>query len=255
MKRFVLMIAASVLALCALVSCNNGTAESVDGNLKPQRMTQSIRYSENGEYQVYEYKYEYDSEGRLICETMPTGKREYTYDKNGRLTESKFSPATPSVASTPATVSVTKYVYDDNGRLTEEIVEGSGSKNYYYDGDKCTKEEYYVKGNNSPITTVKYTYDKDGKLASSVTESYGDVDTTVYTYSEGGRLVSEQRTHVSVYGGKTVASSSYTYDKGGNIVKIHYVTESSEGASTLLSFERITEYFDFIDPTKNNKSY
>ena len=72
----------------------------------------------------------------------------------------------------------------------------------------------------------------------------------MYTYTEGGRIISEQRTHVSVYGGKTVASSSYTYDKDGNVIKIHYVTESSEGSGAYLSFERITEYFDFIDPTK-----
>ncbi|MEU5051888.1 LamG-like jellyroll fold domain-containing protein [Streptomyces sp. NPDC021096] len=134
----------------------------------------------------------YDPAGRVLQEQYATkpagatdwkngGKRDYTYDSLGRLTESKVIGADGTTQ-----VMSTAYAYDLNNLLTTKTtsgVSGAGKETYEYDksgrmtswtsGDKTTTYAWDDAGNRVKAGDVAATFDEANRQLTDGTTRYG----------------------------------------------------------------------------------
>lgn len=168
--------------------------------------------SEDG---VLQATYAYDTNGNRASLTYANGTSEtYSYNKanwvmqviNRRGSEilSQYSytyyASGSQKSETDQAGKVTSYTYDSLGRLTQESE------------------------SNGP--TISYTYDAAGNR-SQMSVSGAEAYTTVYTYDDGNRLLSEVMTR----NGQTV-TTSYTYDNCGNTLTKTTPAHGEEAASS-----------------------
>lgn len=144
--------------------------------------------------------YEYDGEGRLTKETLPSGRETtWTYDAAGRL-----ASATDGLGNT------SHYDYDPAGRLTSITLPRGGQYTYSYDAVGRLQTE------TDPLGEVtSYGYDAVGRLTST---TYPSGRTVTAAYDAAGRLT-----------GMTASglTRAFGYDPAGRL------TSATEGASTL----------------------
>ncbi|MBB6632837.1 RHS repeat protein [Cohnella thailandensis] len=201
--------------------------------------------------------YTYDENGNRSSMTDESGKTEYTYDKNDRLTRIIKNGAeqlaytydaignvetvtdktgfitryTYDKSSRMETVTVagktTTYAYDKNGNRESISYAGGVKETYSYDRNNQLLKLRNVKPGGTLLSEFSYTYDGAGRQTSK-TDSYGK---TSYFYDDAGRI-----RKVEAPGKSTV----YTYDKNGNRESLHetYTSEQVSG---------------FIDPSNNKE--
>ena len=159
-----------------------------------------------------------------------SGKREYTMNDAGQVTEIRYS--SNGIVNHLATLT-----YDENGnKITETVTDTDGDSFdilYTYDeANRLTR----IDCNTHYPSTYEYIYSPDGKLAESkYSQKCGCLytETTVYSYDESGNLISGIVTNdtwsndffVSEQHVERTRQSQYTFtcDEEGNIVQIDIV--------------------------------
>jgi RHS repeat-associated protein len=159
-------------------------------------------------------RFEFDSSGRLVQETLATGdqvkysysnsnklvsmtnargqKREFEYDAAGRLT--RWTDTDGSVA----------YTYDPNGNLlTVKDEKGTISRQY----DKLNRVTQYT---DTQGNTLKYAFDAVGNL---ITLTYPDGKQVHYEYDAADQLIT-----VTDWANRV---TRYDYDKNGRLISIN----------------------------------
>lgn len=214
-----------------------------DGSCKAYKQEISWTYDENGN--ILEKNFTnltefdiYDDQGRLVASqhgSYPFGEgyKEYIYDENGRLIETKGQWGSSTI-----------YTYDENGKLLSAVDAYGNGDTYEYDEDgnlltKTTSQwaSTYVYDANGKLIAIKsnyedregtYTYDENGKLISS-TDGWGN--TTTYEYDDQGNLIhkaiswGEEETYTYNENGKLTSVTdqygstiTYTYDENGRVI-------------------------------------
>ena len=187
--------------------------------------------------------YVYDSEGRMLSQTVTHGEEvyvyNYTYDENSNMTKAEFS--TNGAVTQVHNFSYSKegwlikeYVtnngevlldventYNENGALTKRIAKQLGAESTYtctYNSDgKISKEECVNADGGSYV--IDYIYDEKGAL---VKELYADSEmtcTTEHTYDSAGNRIKVE----DAYSDGTSASITREYDAYGNVTKEVFV--------------------------------
>lgn len=175
------------------------------------------KYDVNGR-KIEEGKYDDYSDGGLLY------KIEYTYDKNGILTEGNY------FSTNDEFIRKQTYLYDKTGNLTEKSsinFDGSfaGKVTYVYDElGNIIEENIYNKSNQ--ITKMTYQYDS---LRHKIEEKYFNINgslsvLTKYKYDEKGFMIEENKEYfpdIDILSKKI----TYKYDLHGNIIE-----ENSDGS-------------------------
>jgi YD repeat-containing protein len=174
-------------------------------------------------------------------------KTQYSYDGNGRLTDTidgdgfdthvvyntlgEVSQRTVAYGTSDAVS--TSYAYDAAGRVASETA-GSGAVTmtvaYTYDGLGRVTAETDASGTSDAVTTV-HNYDKDGNDTSDVYASgvTGVQTTTSYTYDAFGHVLTKTD------GRGTTAT--YTYDALGRLSTMSVPLDTSSNAVTTYSYD------------------
>ena len=153
----------------------------------------------------------YDIENRVTALTYSTGSAAYTYDKLGRITKRRITPASTNIDTT--------YTYlaggqgtDSTTALIQKITQGGVTLTYSYDDN----------GNITQVKTdslyTKYVYDAIGQLTrvnDQTDLTAGTTGTTwTFTYDQGGNILTKKayvyRT-TSLSGRTPVQTHTYTY--------------------------------------------
>lgn len=199
------------------------------------------RYGEYGRSELYMVRYnsydgtethqrtvyEYDDNGANVKDVTyddETGEiieyTEYTYDRNGELTQSNTFSADGTLLRTEEYLSkeelhdvvVESYTYDNGEKKV------STSKEYDQNGNLVKSVNY--DSNGDLLSVSEYTYDENGKRVTSSFSFYflgklQDIDDTSMEYDDEGMLVRE----LSVSRGTgDITISELTYDENGNEV-------------------------------------
>ncbi len=182
---------------------------------------------------IAEYRYEYDSLGRLIRSSQADDdestvmRTEHLYDENNRLTEQSYEIGGDSFTES--------YTYDeDDGSLSSMTTANGDGLSFAYDAikrletvttDGYTRSYTYrnLSGNQtttqisalnyrglSNTTSFQYTYNKDGSIA---TAGKNGGTATRYTYDSLGQLITAVDSNLDLY-------YSYDYDTAGNIRQV-----------------------------------
>lgn len=173
-----------------------------------------------------EYKYTYDSEGRMLtCDTFyqdaksPLPRTNYSYDSNSNLISEK--------SDFSGSIQETRYEYDENRNVLKKefFSDGVLAESYTYEYDtsgNCVKESFTM-DEESWAETVNY-YDSQNRLLKSVTRDNIHESTREYTYNEQGDTT--KRVVTSVYyeeNGDRVTTAEmnyrYKYDENGRMVE------------------------------------
>jgi hypothetical protein len=159
-----------------------------------------------------------------------SGKREYTMNDAGQITEIRFS--SNGIANHLVTLT-----YDENGNKIKETVTDTDGDSFdiLYTYDEANRLTRIDCDTHYP-STYEYIYSPDGKLAESkYSQKCGCLytETTVYSYDESGNLISGIVTNdtwsndffVSEQHVERTRQSQYTFtcDEEGNIVQIDIV--------------------------------
>lgn len=188
--------------------------------------------------------YVYDSEGRMLSQTVTHGETvyvyNYTYDENSNMTKAEFS-------TDGAVTQVHNFSYSKEGWLTKELV-ATGDVvildvlNIYDENGALTKRTAKQSGTESIYTC---TYNSDGKILKEVCEgSDGGSYTIDYTYDEKGALIKELYAD-----SEKTCTTEHTYDSAGNRIKV----EDTDSDGTIASITR--EYDAYGNVTKEVFAY
>ncbi len=230
-------LTAILLLLCALfslVGCpTNEPPVLPTGEIvyRPSRMVVRVKGEGSTDYVSTETAYKYDGNGRLLSEDDGLTLTTHHYDEEGKLVKSILSShgmpdrehtyaynADGLLAQKNADGLTTTYEYDANGRVIRELC-GVEEITYRYEGDLLKEKKRSVVG---------------------IEES------TLYTYTAAGVLLSATMTHTSRQGFTTTGITTYVHDEDGNLLESETVILSPGGEGFLPPEERIVEYFDYI---------
>lgn len=149
---------------------------------KQQIVSEKV-YDSNNRFR-YEIFIDYDSYGRIIKKTTPTGRENiYLFDELGNLIENKeplYNKKRYSYTSSNTPFSCTEYLsngqtktsythYDIKGRLIESIDNLNNSTKQYFDSfGRCLKTQYPCINvdNNEIQSSVNFSYDVEGNIIS-----------------------------------------------------------------------------------------
>ena len=133
-------------------------------------------------------------------------EREFTYDENGNVTESRTCDTRRSDGTCGGYDRKKTYEYDENGNLIRE-----GVRNYVYD-----------ENGNKISTYLCNAYDSNGKCT-----KYGANQDYKYTYDENGNMISlrQCRDYGSNYAstGQCVRYVGYEYAYDANVCEPHCI--------------------------------
>ena len=158
--------------------------------------------------------YTYDSEGRILRQSVThngkTMRYDYTYDENDRIIKAEYSE--DGVVSI-----VHDFTIDEKGRLVRElytvenVVQYDGN-NFYDENGNVIKRVAMQYGVDCIYT---YTHDADGRITNEKCEASDGNDYNIdFFYDEAGMLVKEIYTDA-----ENEVTTFYTYDDSGNRVK------------------------------------
>ncbi|MFD8915083.1 LamG-like jellyroll fold domain-containing protein [Streptomyces sp. NPDC059575] len=166
----------------------------------------------------------FDEDGNTLSQTVSDASggdharsQTWTYDAYDHVA----TEADANAAEGAANGNTTTYTYDTSGNKTKEVTSDGNETRYTYDaeGNLLTQGLMY-KGDpvnpQSPtlLTESSRAYDPAGRLA-SITDAMGN--TTSYTYTDDGLLVTAIKR--SVDGSSTYTLESDSYDAVGNLTK------------------------------------
>ena len=200
---------------------------------------------------IIKEKYQYDSEGRLICRILPDGNRiKYKYNDQGFLIETKYPgdsvkykyDANGMLISMQNKNGKTEYRYDSFDRLTEVIFKYGLEKKIKYEYDPWDRiSSIKILGNGRLDYNIKYEYDLLGNLI-SIEDGIGRVEyeyypergevvrrlpngiKTISSYSPLGELVSLK--HLDLQN-RMIVSYRYEYESPGKISCVIETTPES----------------------------
>ena len=177
---------------------------------------------------------EFDKDGKIthkrVCPLIDgrcVAEREFTYDENGNVTESRTCDTRRSDGTCGGYDRKKTYEYDENGNLIRE-----GVRNYVYD-----------ENGNKISTYLCNAYDSNGKCT-----KYGANQDYKYTYDENGNMISlrQCRDYGSNYAstGQCVryVGYEYAYDENGNKVSMRTCNNFSASGQCSEYKTRIDEY-------------
>lgn len=181
----------------------------------------------NGVVDKIEYRYSYDTEGRLLTESYTHGQAEnstvYSYDDQGRLLETVSTDAQHTLKDV--------YSYNSRGLLVslEKYDCGTpfGSYSYEYDSrDRLIRESYSYKGYS---TLDEYEYDDAGRVTlHSYSDSRGNSTVTSTEYDKYGN-VCRQRLEETSPDHSYSEENVYEYNSVGDLLLRQ--REDSNGSS------------------------
>ncbi len=209
-------------------------------------------------------EYTYDANGNVLTSNYAssdgstTYSSKYTYDANGNVLTEETTSVSSFYPDGDGT-SLTTYTYDADGNLTKIVVDGSYAytAEYTYDAegneisetftsaDSSSKTEYTYDANGNVLTRKLESHSADGDYSSVMEFTYndngdpisrtGDGETTVYTYSAEGVLLSEVTTDAE--GAETYRTE---YNADGNVIFDSYGTEGDPYYSeTVYSYDAL----------------
>ncbi|OQW95205.1 MAG: hypothetical protein BWK77_07900, partial [Verrucomicrobia bacterium A1] len=187
----------------------------------------------------------YDTAGRLIESVAPNGSYTvYGYDLLDRVTNRSVFSETGTLlarfstaynvfnvtAQTDANTNTTSFAYDWAGRLTYE----------YGPGPTSTRAQtQYIYNDLSQVSQRRVWFGTNAT----------DYSTTVYTYDNLGRVVSEI---VQDSGATTLLKAEYGYDATGNRTLVRtFPTAASGGAATLSEYDALNNLVSVTDALTN----
>lgn len=197
-----------------------------DGQGQPPKETQEP-VMQNQEYRIFyiydregrllrvyssqdglEYRAQYDDQGRIEYEVNFLGPEsdghEYTYDQQGRCSSQYIG----------ATYGYSNREYDEQGRLTLEVQYGDDNEYYreavrYNEYSDIVEKVCVDQGIYESVYTYEYTY-LDGKWTQQTVCCDGQqIEKTVRTYDNDGRLLKEAGTDWDI---------TYAYDAQGRLL-------------------------------------
>ena len=154
----------------------------------------------------------YDIENRVTALTYSTGSAAYTYDKLGRITKRRITPASTNI-DTDYTYLAGGHGTNSTSELIQKITQGGVTLTYSYDDN----------GNITQVKTgsqyTKYVYDAIGQLTrvnDQTDLTAGTTGTTwAFTYDLGGNILTKKAyvytTASSLSGLTPTESHTYTY--------------------------------------------
>jgi len=167
--------------------------------------------------------YTYDALDRQTSMTEPGGVvTRNTYDNHdnltgvtdaeGHVTIYEYDDFKRRVSRTSPDTGTTQYTYDPAGNLLSETDAKGITKTFTYDALSRVLTVSYPDASQD----VSYTYDENGHLGqlTTVRDSSG---TTVYSYDEQGRLITEERTQ-----GDQLFTIGYGYNDNSELTSITY---------------------------------
>ncbi|HEY8341568.1 MAG TPA: DNRLRE domain-containing protein [Calditerricola sp.] len=188
----------------------------------------------------------YDQLGRMTSVVLPgyDVKAEYTYDKNGNVTERKltskdgatvysriryeYDEANQLVAVTDPLGNVTRYSYDANGNVTQETNPDGSRQEYLYDAaDRKTEIRF------NGVVRYRFTYDANGNvtkvedlaLGQERTQTFDKVNRLIGMTTAGGTVAwtydaDDNVTAVTITSGSTTYTHSYEYNDADHNIRV-----------------------------------
>ncbi|WP_448102750.1 RES domain-containing protein [Luteibacter jiangsuensis] len=173
--------------------------------------------------------YTYDGAGRLVSQSDPLGQATFTYDADGRLTQSiRWSEGSYELGNLGSTQEEdASFAYDGLGHVTLSIAGyGADAEVTRFAFDALGRRTAQVVDPDGLALTSRFEYDADDNVVRSI-DPLGVASTAVY--DEAGRLVYSTTPSGLAGSGKAILTHN-TYDKDGNLVaSVTYATAVDGG--------------------------
>lgn len=152
---------------------------------------------------IFETKYRYDRQDRLIEKKMPDGTISSTHRTGSLPTLFTLGGISAEIQASTA-----------SGNVTDWSIKGNGTKltgHATFDGLERLESRYLTKSGQTTVASRSYTYDNLNRISSVVESSGGSPKTTSYNYS--GNRLSSSKADQNV-------EKTYHFDKSGNILQM-----------------------------------
>ncbi|SEN81065.1 RHS repeat-associated core domain-containing protein, partial [Lihuaxuella thermophila] len=182
--------------------------------------------------------YTYDADNKLKTVAEPNSNQtDYTYDKNGNVTQRKYTAGTAVTTHDFAYNSLNQLIrIKENGQVVGQFTynetdqeagrktgDGTSTVNKY-NGAGDLVEQMIIDKNGEIIDSFQYTYDAKGNITRIVSKA----GTTSYVYDELDQLIKETRPDGTIY--------EYTYDAVGNRLT-KKVTQGGNTTTTTYTYD------------------